>query len=159
MVFVLTLNTVYPARRVHCFILYRFIRVFDKCLWIVFPCSISFDKWLSLQWRHYERVGVSNHWRFDYLLGRLFRRGSKKTSNLRVTCLYGMNSPVTGELLAQSANNAEKVSMWWRHHGWNHRVVPLSVNLGEWWGLDYWIRTTKHNNERTKQPEHYSTSR
>ena len=26
------------------------------------------------------------------------------------------NSPVTGEFPAQSASNAENVSIWWRHH-------------------------------------------
>ena len=26
------------------------------------------------------------------------------------------NSPVTGEFLAQMANNAGNVSIWWRHH-------------------------------------------
>ena len=33
----------------------------------------------SLQWRHNERDGVSNHRRLDYLLNRLFRCTSKKT--------------------------------------------------------------------------------
>ena len=36
---------------------------------------------LFLQWRRNERYGVSNHRRHDYLLSRLFRRRSKKTSN------------------------------------------------------------------------------
>ena len=40
----------------------------------------------SLQWRHDERDGVSNHQPHDCLLNRLFRRTSKKTLNLRVTC-------------------------------------------------------------------------
>ena len=40
----------------------------------------------SLQWRHNELDGVSNH-RLDCLLNRLFRRRSKKTSKLRVTGL------------------------------------------------------------------------
>ena len=46
-----------------------------------------------------------------------FRRRSKKTSKLRVTGLCVGNSPVTGEFPAQMASNAEKVSIWWRHHG------------------------------------------
>ena len=46
----------------------------------------------------------------------LFRRRSKKTSNLRVTGLYVGNSPVTGEFSAQKASNAENVSISWRHH-------------------------------------------
>ena len=35
----------------------------------------------SLQWRHNERNGVSNHRRLDCLLNRLLRRRSKKTSS------------------------------------------------------------------------------
>ena len=35
----------------------------------------------SLQWRHNERDGVSNHQLHDCLLNRLFRRRSKKTPN------------------------------------------------------------------------------
>ena len=42
----------------------------------------------ALQWRHNGADGVTNHWRLDCLLGRLFRRRSKKTSKLRVTVLY-----------------------------------------------------------------------
>ena len=38
----------------------------------------------SLQWRHTERDGVSNHKRFDYLLSHLFGRRSKQIK-LRVT--------------------------------------------------------------------------
>ena len=56
----------------------------------------------SLQWRHNERDGISNHQRIHCLLNCWFRRRSKKTSKLRVTGLCAGNSPVT---------------MWWRHHG------------------------------------------
>ena len=42
----------------------------------------------SLQWRHNEHNGVSNHRRIYCLLRRLFRRRSKKTSKLRVTDLW-----------------------------------------------------------------------
>ena len=71
---------------------------------------------MSLQWRHNGRDGVSNHQPHDCLPNRLFRRRSKKTSKLRVTVLCAGNSPVTGEFPAQIASNAEKVSIWWRHH-------------------------------------------
>ena len=71
----------------------------------------------TLQWRHNEQDGVSNHQPCDCLLNRLFRRRSKKTSNIRTTGLCAGNSPVTGEFPAQRANNAENVSLWWRHHG------------------------------------------
>ena len=70
----------------------------------------------SLQWRHNERDCVSNHQSHHCLLNGLFRRRSKKTSKLRVTGLCEGNSPVTGELPAQKASNAENISMWWRRH-------------------------------------------
>ena len=71
----------------------------------------------SLQWRHNERDGVSNHQHYHCLLNRLFRRRSRKTLKLRVTGLCVGNSPVTGEFPAQMASNTENVSIWWRHHG------------------------------------------
>ena len=71
---------------------------------------------VSLQWRHNEHDGVSNHQPHDCLLNRLVRSRSKKTSKLRVTGLCAGNSPVTGEFPAQMASNAENVSIWWRHH-------------------------------------------
>ena len=71
----------------------------------------------ALRWRHNERDSVSNHQPHDYLLNRLFRRRSKKTSKLRVTGFCARNSPGTGEFPAQMASFAENVSIWWRHHG------------------------------------------
>ena len=71
---------------------------------------------LSLQWRHNGRDDVSDHQRHDCLLSRLFRRRSKETSKLRVTGLCAGNSPVTGEIPARRACNANNVSIWWRHH-------------------------------------------
>ena len=75
---------------------------------------------ITIQWRHNERDGVSNHQSHDCSLNRLFRCRSKKTSKLRVTGLYEGNSPVTGEFPAQMASNAENVSIWWRHHDWQY---------------------------------------
>ena len=63
----------------------------------------------SLQWRHNAHDGDSTHQPHDCLLIRLFRRKSKKTSNLRVIGLCAGNSPVTGEFPAQRASNAENV--------------------------------------------------
>ena len=86
------------------------------------------NSWCSraaLQWRHYGRDGVSNHQLQDCLLNRLFRRRSKKASKLRVTVLCAGNSPVTCEFPAQMASNAEKVSIWWLHHGF---IVMVAVN-------------------------------
>ena len=40
---------------------------------------------VELQWRHNDRHGVSNNQPHDCLLNGLFRRKSKKTSELRIT--------------------------------------------------------------------------
>ena len=57
-----------------------------------------FEYWFcALQWRHNGRDSVSNHQPHDYLLNRLFRRRTKKTSKLRVTGLCAGNSPGSGE--------------------------------------------------------------
>ena len=62
---------------------------------------------LSLQWRYNGRDGVSTHRRLDCFLNHLFRRRSKKTSELRATGLCEGNSPVTGEFPAQRVSNAK----------------------------------------------------
>ena len=61
---------------------------------------------MSLQWRHNELDGISNHRRLGCLLNRLLMRRSKKTSKIRVTRLCGGNSPVNSR-----ASNAENVSI------------------------------------------------
>ena len=71
---------------------------------------------LTLQWRHNEHDSVSNHQLHHCLFNCLFRRRSKNTSKICVTGLCAGNSPVTGEIPAQRASNAENVSIWWRHH-------------------------------------------
>ena len=86
-----------------------------------FPFSVqrAYTVWWfsrTLQWRHNEHDGVSNHKPHGWLLNRLFRRRSKKRSKLRVTGLCEGNSPVTGEFPTQRASNMENVSIWWRHH-------------------------------------------
>ena len=75
---------------------------------------------MSLQWRHNDRDGVSNHQPHDCLLKRLFRRRSKKIWKLRVTGLCAGNSPVTGEFHAKRASNAENVSIWLRYRVYKH---------------------------------------
>ena len=76
----------------------------------------SGNKPITLQWRHNERDGVSNHQPPGCLLNRLFKAQIKETLKLRVTGLCDGNSPMTGEFPAQRASNAENVSIWWRHH-------------------------------------------
>ena len=70
----------------------------------------------SLQWRHNEHDGVSNHQPHDCLINILFRRRSTKTSKLSVTGLCEGNSPVTGVFPFQRYSNAENVCIWWRYH-------------------------------------------
>ena len=109
---------------------------------VIFMPPIS-SKWRHkpLQWRHNGRDNVSNHQPRDCFLNRLFRRRSKKTSELRVTGLCAGNSPETGEFPAQMASNAENVSIWWRHHAFqwsprkqsakchysHHFILPVSA--------------------------------
>ena len=61
-------------------------------------------------------------WRLKSPASRLFSQSFiqvqiKETLKLRVTGLCDGNSPVTGELPSQRSSNAENVSIWWRHHG------------------------------------------
>ena len=76
----------------------------------------------TLQWRHNERDGVSNHQRHHCLLTRLFRHRSKIPSKLGVTGLCVGNLPVNREFPAQRASNAENVFlfddviMMWLYH-------------------------------------------
>ena len=78
-----------------------------------------------LRWCHNDHAGVSNHQPHGYLLNRLSRRKSKKTSKLRVTGLCVGNSPGTGEFPAQMASYAENVSIWWRHHDTEYPIQRL----------------------------------
>ena len=92
------------------------------------------DSWIwhffrSLQWHHDGRDGVSNHQPPDCLLTRLFRHRSTKTLKLRVTGLCWGNSLVTGGFPAEMASNAEKVSIWWRHHVSKRRCHRALVSL------------------------------
>ena len=98
---------------------------FSLCVYgirVSYDCTCVNEVHGSLQWRHNEHNGVSNHRRLYCLLSRLFRHRSKKTSKPRVTGLCAGNSPGTDEFPAQKANNSENVSIWWRHR------VKLSDN-------------------------------
>ena len=79
----------------------------------------------TLQWRHNDHDGVSNHQPHDCLLNRLFICRSKKTSKLRVTGLCVGKSPMIGAFPAQRASNAEIVFIWWRHQ----EVTPVQAGL------------------------------
>ena len=74
----------------------------------IYKSRFTFHFDIHFQSTQYLKSPVS-----QLLLNRLFRRRSKKTSSA---------SPVTGEFPAQMASNAEKVSIWWRHHGQRPKV-------------------------------------
>ena len=93
--------------------------------WLRQICEVSSHS--SLQWRHNEPNGTSNHHPHNCLHNRLFRRRSKKTSKPCVTGLCEGNSPVTGEFPAQMASNAENVSIWWRHHDEGEKYEKHSI--------------------------------
>ena len=62
----------------------------------------------TLQWRHKERNGVSNHQPHECLVNRLFKAQIKE--NIKAPRHWPCEFP------AQRASNAENVSIWWRHH-------------------------------------------
>ena len=114
------------------FIFRVFLSVHAKHGWVyqfIYNIGVEYSEhWniSSLQWRHNERDGVSNHQRHDCLLNRLYRRRSKKTSKLRFTSLCAGNSPVTGEFPAQKASNVEKCS----HLITSSWTITTCTNLG-----------------------------
>ena len=112
---------------------YIYIYISDNRIMISTPQTrVRTCQWssMSLQWRHNEHDGVSNHQPHGCLLIRLYKCRSKKTSKLRVTGLCVGNSPGTGEFPAQMASNAENVSIWWRHHGLCRGIILIGVWQG-----------------------------
>ena len=65
---------------------------------------------------------------FTIVYSTVYSGADQKISKLRVTGLCAGNSPVTGEFPAQSASNAENVSIWWRHHAFCISMVTLHVS-------------------------------
>ena len=101
----------------------------------------------SLQWRHNGHNGASNHTNHQphhYLLNRLLKYRSKKTSKLRVTGLCAGNSTVTGEFPTHRASNTEYIPIWWRHHLNNMgKWIPLFDQMVHMWYNPN--KTTKNN--------------
>ena len=95
----------------------------------------------TLQWRHNECAGVSNHQTHGCLLNRLFRHRSKNISKLRVIGLCEGNSLMTGKFPAQKASNAENVSIWWHHHESKNESSPYAwiMRMYQSWSSRTWI--------------------
>ena len=100
-------------------------------------CSGAGRILLSLQWRHNECDGISNHQPCDCLLNILFRHRSKKIFQLLITGLCEGNSLVIGEFPAQMGSNAENVSIWWRHHE-NPDWLEILQHIMAYKMLIYW---------------------
>ena len=112
--------------------------------------------WQTLQWRHNERHGVSNHQPRDCYLN--LRRRSKKTSKLRVTGLCEGNSPVTDEFPAQRVSNAENASfddviMSWSRWGDSHQDRKSSTLAAR--KLVIFHRSFRHLNSRIPYEQSY----
>ena len=82
---------------------------------------------VSLQWRHNGRDGVSNHQPYHCLLQPFIRAQIKE--NIKAPRHW----PLCGEFTAQMASNAENVSIWLRRH------VILMINDGDkvWWFMAF----------------------
>ena len=102
-------------------------------------CNYGCNILHTIQWRHNERDGVTNHQPHNCLLNRLFKRRSKKTSKLRATGLCAGNSPITGESPHKGPVTRKNVSIWWRHQDRNIcRFIPrtgLTLDCACWPGL------------------------
>ena len=97
-------------------------------------CSFVYNisnRWLklALQWRRNGHYGVSNYRRLDCLLKRLFRCTETKTSKLHVTGLCEGNPPVTSGLPSQRARNVENVSISWRHHAKDMKIMQSKSDV------------------------------
>ena len=69
----------------------------------------------TLQWRHNECHGVSNHQPHDYLLNRLLRQMKENFEAPRHQPLCGSHrSPVNSP--HKGPTTRKKVSIWWHHH-------------------------------------------
>ena len=78
----------------------------------------------SLQWRHNDHDGVSNHQPHGCLPKRLLRQIKENIKAPRHWPLCGEFAGV-GEISAQRASYAENVSIWWRHHVYVTTVATL----------------------------------
>ena len=117
---------------------YKINEVYKKMIHYVISWMSLYHKHLcyTLQWRHNDRDGISNHQPHDCLLNRIFRCTSKKISKLLVTGLCAGNSPMTSEFPAQRDSNAENVSIWWRHHDINC-WVSVGFGISQEWQHTY----------------------
>ena len=133
------------------------------CFSDVIICSGNFSldrrKFIfSLQWRHNESDGASNHQRFDCLLNRLFRRRSKKTFKLCATGICEENPLITGEFPSQRASNAKNVFIWWHRNvnQWRRRRTVSSLNVSGLVPTEYsqFVSLVRHHKNTKSKTKH-----
>ena len=85
--------------------------------------------YITLQWHHSEQNGKS-------AISRLFTQPLIQSADQRknqssAPLAFVRNPPVTGEFPTQRASNAENVSIWWHHHGYQNTKyrILLTCNL------------------------------
>ena len=104
-------------------------------------------KWLSeksvtLQWRHNERNGVSNHWRLDCLLDRLIRRRSNSivwSTALHYWFFVKGNPPLTIDNIYQ---NLCRLMASLGHHMVSSDLSPHKSILNSWLKSEIWLQSS-----------------
>ena len=124
---------------------WKFPNNISKCIILNENCHIRiWGNGFTLRWRQNGHDSISNHQPHHCLLNRLFRRRSKKASQLCVTGLCVGNSPGTGEFPAQMASNAENVSISWRHHDVKAAYCINGVWKFTWHSMDGLFSNSAH---------------
>ena len=88
----------------------------------------------TLQRRHDERDGGSNHRSLDVLLSLSFKCTWTKTPNLHVIGL-SESRPVTDGFPSHRASNAENISIWWGRHDFSKiwiKIQAFSFGNNHW---------------------------
>ena len=99
--------------------------------WLYVAENAYFMASSTLQWRHNERNGVSNHRRPDRFRNRLFRRRSKKHQrSSSLAFLRGDQWPVTGEFLSQTRKMFPFDDVIMKNI---HRLAPFMLCLNPYW--------------------------
>ena len=104
---------------------------------------------ISLQWRHNQLDGVSNHQPHDCLFNRLFKCKWKKTPKLHVTGLCEGNSPVTDEFPTRRTSNLKKFPF-----DYVIMVTSLLLNRKQSYGMLEKIHWTKMSMWKQSLPLH-----
>ena len=115
------------------------------CTWVlVRPCKHGQDKWTPAEIKHRGANIVSRTHYSDVIMGVMGSQiisltsvystvysGADKSNQSSASLAFVMgNSPVPGEFPAQMVSNAKIVSIWWRHHDYDHIISRLSVGCG-----------------------------